>query len=151
MNSASSKTFNGGSLTYGTLNQGGAGILTIAGSNTFANITNTVQPATVRLTDGTTQTINAFSLSGTAGNLITLDTTIAGTRATLSKSSDTVSVSYVSIKDSNATGGATWEAYAANGNVDAGNNLGWLFAVPAPVTNTSVQYDLRSFTEKRRF
>lgn len=151
MNSASSKTFNGGSLTYGTLNQGGAGILTIAGSNTFANITNTVQPATVRLTDGTTQTVNAFSLSGTAGNLITLDTTIAGTRATLSKSSGTVSVSYVSIKDSNATGGATWEAYAANGNVDAGNNLGWLFAVPAPVTNTSVQYDLRSFTEKRRF
>lgn len=149
MTSATAKTFQGGGYSWPTLNQGGAGTLTIAQSSTFANITNTVQPATIRLTAGTTQTVSAFSLSGTPGNLITLDTTVSGTRATFSKPSGTVSVSYVSIKDSSATGGATWEAYATNGNVDAGNNSGWLFAIP--VANTNVQYDLRSFTEKRRF
>ena len=127
MNSAVAKTFSGGGLTYGTLVQGGAGILTVAGSNAFADISNTVQPATVKLTVGTTQTVSAFSLSGTSGNLITLNTTVAGTRATLSDASGIVSVSFVSIKDINATGGATWDALTANGNVDAGNNLGWNF------------------------
>lgn len=128
MTSASDKTFQGGGRTYGTLNQGGAGVLTVVGNNTFANITNTVQPATVRLTFGSTQTVSAFTLSGTPGNLITLDTTSAGSRATLSDASGTVSVSNVSIKDINATGGATWNAFTADGNVDGGNNLGWNFA-----------------------
>ena len=132
MNSASNKTFGGGNLAYGTLVQGGAGILTVAGSNTFADISNTVQPATVRLEAGATQTVSAFSLSGTSGNLITLITNVAGTRATLSDASGTVSVSFVSIKDINATGGATWDSLLTNGNVDAGNNLGWNFGA-APV------------------
>lgn len=127
MTSGSAKTFAGGGQSYPTLNQGGAGALTISGSNTFANITNTVQPATVTLTAGTTQTVGAFSLTGTAGNLITLNTTSAGTRATLSDSSGTNSISYVSLKDISATGGAVWRAYTANGNVDGGNNLGWDF------------------------
>ena len=134
MNSASAKIFSGGGLTYGTLVQGGAGALTVVGSNRFADISNAVQPATVRLSAGTTQTVSAFSLSGTSGNLITLDTNAAGTRATLSDASGIVSVSFVSIKDINATGGATWDALTANGNVDAGNNLGWNFgAVPVIV------------------
>lgn len=127
MTSASAKTFSGGAKVWPTLNQGGAGVLTIAQSNTFANITNTVQPATIRFTAGTTQTVSAFSVSGTSGNLITLDTTVAGTRATLSDPSGLVSVSFCSIKDINATGGAFWQAYTVNGNVDAGNNLGWDF------------------------
>jgi hypothetical protein len=127
MTSASAKTFSGGAKVWPTLNQGGAGNLTIAQSNTFANITNTVQPATIRLTAGTTQTVSAFSVSGTSGNLITLDTTVAGTQATLSDPSGLVSVSFCSIKDINATGGAFWQAYTANGNVDAGNNFGWDF------------------------
>ena len=141
MNHTSIKSFNvggiaGGGLTFGTLNQGGVGDLRISGSNTFANITNTVQPATVRLTAGTTQTVNAFTLSGTPGNLITLDTSVAGTRATLSDASGTVSVSNVSIKDINATGGATWNAFTSNGNVDGGNNLGWNFGAAPVVIKT---------------
>lgn len=129
MTSASAKTFAGGSLTWPTLNQGGSGALTIQQSNTFANITNTVQPATITLTAGTTQTVSAFGVSGTAGNLITLNTSSAGSQATLSDSSGTNSVSFVSIKDIIATGGAAWEAFITNGNVDAGNNTGWDFLV----------------------
>ena len=37
------------------------------------------------------------------------------------------SVSFVSIKDIAATGGATWNAFSSSGNVDAGNNSGWDF------------------------
>ena len=122
--STSSKTFNGGGLTYYNLNQGGVGTLTIGGSNTFNNITNSVQPATVKFTAGTTQTVSNFGLSGTAGNLITINSTASGAQFTLSKSSGTVNAQYLSIQDSNATGGAVWNAlYSSN----LGNNTGWIF------------------------
>ena len=127
MTSASAKTFAGGAKAWPTLNQGGSGALTIQQSNSFANITNSVQPATITLTAGTTQTVAAFGVSGTAGNLITLNTSTSGTRATLSDSTGTVEVSNVSIKDINATGGAIWNAFLKSGNVDAGNNSGWDF------------------------
>jgi hypothetical protein len=134
MTSASAKTFNGGGATYNcNLNQGGAGDLTITGSNTFNDITNSVQPATILFTAGTTQTVSDFTLSGTAGNLITIDSTTAS-QFTLSKASGTVSVSFVDIADSNATGGATWNAFTSNGNVDGGNNTGWIFSGGAPST-----------------
>jgi hypothetical protein len=127
MTSASAKTFAGGAQAWPTLNQGGAGALTIQQSNSFANITNSVQPATITLTTGTTQTVAAFGVSGTAGNLITLNTSTSGTRATLINTDGTVEVSNVSIKDINATGGAIWNAFLKSGNVDAGNNSGWDF------------------------
>jgi hypothetical protein len=139
MTSASAKTFVGGGSTFNcTLNQGGAGALTITGANTFTNIANTTQPATVTFPSSVTNTFTSFSLSGTAGNLITINSSTAGTRATVSDASGTVSVSYCSIIDSAATGGATWNAFTSNGNVDAGNNTGWNFSGGGTVYNSSV-------------
>jgi hypothetical protein len=128
MTGASAKTFAGGGRTYYNLNQGGAGALTISGSNTFNNITNTTQPATVTFTAGTTQTVSSFGLTGTAGNLITINSSSAGSQATLSKSSGTISVDYLSIQDSNATGGAAW--YAGTNSTNVSNNTGWIFTAP---------------------
>jgi hypothetical protein len=131
MTAATAKTFVGGGSTYNcTLNQGGAGALTITGSNTFTNITNTVQPASVLFTAGTTSTFSNFSLSGTAGNLITIGSVTAASH-TLSKASGTVSSDFLSISRSTATGGAGW--YAGANSTDGGNNSGWIFtAPPAP-------------------
>lgn len=151
MTSASAKSFAGGGKAWPTLNQGGTGALTIQQSNTFANITNTVQPATITFTAGTTQTVSAFGVSGTSGNLITLDSSVAGSRATLLDNSETVSVSFVSVKDLAATGSAEWQAYTTNGNVDAGNNIGWEFIAPAPIISAEYPTSLRSFTERRSF
>ena len=127
MTSASAKTFAGGGKAWPTLNQGGTGALTITGANTFANITNTVQPATITFPASTTTTVSAFGVSGTSGNLITLNSSTSGTRATLSDASGVNSVSFCDIKDINATGGATWSSFTSNGNVDSGNNVGWDF------------------------
>lgn len=77
MTSAGSKTFAGGGYSYPTLNNGGAGALTISGSNTFADLTNTVQPTTFTFTSGTTTTFGNFSIAGTAGNLVTVGSTSA--------------------------------------------------------------------------
>jgi hypothetical protein len=45
----------------------------------------------------------------------------------ISKSSGTVTVSYQDIDNNGAIGGATWLAPTTNGNVDGGNNTGWIF------------------------
>lgn len=128
MTGATAKTFVGGGSVYNcTLEQAGAGALTITGSNTFNDIDNTVQPVSVLFTAGTTNTFNNFSLNGTSGNLVTIGSVTAASH-TLSKASGIVDVSYCSISRSTTTGGARWQAYTINGNVNGGNNTGWKFS-----------------------
>jgi hypothetical protein len=120
------------------VNQGGAGALTITDSNTFSNITNTVQPASVLFTAGTTNTCTQFNLNGTAGNLITLGSVTAASH-TLSKANGVVSSNYLSISRSTATGGAVWSAGATS--TDGGNNTGWSFGVaPSGVTGQFMSF-----------
>jgi hypothetical protein len=124
MTSASSKRFNSNGLTWGTLNQGGIGLLTITGNGTYANLTNTVQPAQIGFPVGT-HYFESFSISGTSGNLLG----IYGTAGlfTLSKvGGGIVSCDYLSIQNSDAIGvGAAW--YAGANSIDSGGNSGWIF------------------------
>lgn len=92
------------------------------GSTRAFRITN----GTVKLKHGVTSTVGAFATTGTTQKF--LESTLSGSQATLSQASGTVSASYLTIKDINATGGATWNAFTTNGNIDAGNNLGWDFS-----------------------
>jgi hypothetical protein len=129
MTASTAKTFVGGGSTFNcTLQNAGAGALTVSGSNTFTGISNSVQPTTFTFTSGTTQTLTNWSVSGTAGNLVTIGATTTSA-ATLSKASGTVSSDYLSISYSTATGGATW--YAGANSTDGGNNTGWIFTAPS--------------------
>jgi len=129
MTAATAKTFSSslGAVYNCTLENAGAGALTITGSNTFTTISNSVQPTSFLFTAGTTTTVTNFNVSGTSGNLVTIGSATASNH-TLSKASGLVDVSYCTISRSTATGGARWQAYTANGNVDGGNNTGWLFS-----------------------
>lgn len=108
----------------------------------------TVTNGTVQLKAGATSTVGAFTTSG--ANRKNLQSTTAGSRATLSQASGTVNASYLTIQDINATGGATWNALYSSNNIDAGNNLGWNFG-DSPQTVNEVTYRFRSFTTPRRF
>lgn len=76
-----------------------------------------------------------FNLSGTSGNQLTLKsyTTIdgSGAAAKMVQASGTVSVSYNTISKLAASGGASWQAYTRNGNIDNGGNSGWQFSFVA--------------------
>jgi hypothetical protein len=124
---ASSKTFAGGGLTYNILSQGGSGTLIITGANTFADIQNpykTTGATIIDFTSGVTQTVSAFTASGEAGRVLTIESTVAASAATLSKASGSVTVAYCSIKDLTATGGATWNA---TNSTNVSGNTGWNF------------------------
>ena len=87
----------------------------------------TMVNGTLQLKAGTTSTVGSFVTNGTT--LKYLQSTTPGTQATISDASETNTVTYLSIQDSNATGGATWDATAST-NVNAGNNAGWIFREP---------------------
>ena len=138
--SASAKTFNGGSVSYSgiTLNQGGAGTLTVTGNNTFANISNTYSGtgATTINLNVTTQTIaSTWSANGSAGNVLT----ITGSPCTLiySGTGQASNVNYLSIVGVRAYPlTATWFANTTSTN---SGSLGWLFEAGAGMTyNVSV-------------
>lgn len=85
----------------------------------------TITNGTVQFKNSATSTVGAFATSGTTQKF--LQSTVAGSQATLFQASGTVSVSYLTIKDINATGGATWNAFVSQDNVNVGNNTGWDF------------------------
>jgi len=136
MTAATAKTFVGGGSTFNcTLNQGGAGALTITGSNTFSNITNTrksTSATSILFTAGTTSTFTDWNASGESTRLLTIGSDTAASH-TLTKASGTVSSDFLSISRSTATGGASW--YAGANSTDGGNNSGWIFTAP-PSTAT---------------
>lgn len=136
MTSASAKSFDSGTGSWNyncTVENAGAGALSIISSSSisFYDITTTVTPATIKFQDGGFFTVSQFTLSGTAGNPVTLTNISSVSNFFLSKSSGVVSVSYCTISYSSAAGGAAWQAYTINGNSDGGNNTGWLFTEPS--------------------
>lgn len=142
-------SFRGGGFTYGTvwfIAPSSGSVPYIQDNNTIGTLR--IDPKsggrTLNFVASSTQTItSAFDAVGSAGNLITLQSDSGGNAFTLSKSSGTITADYCSIKDSVATGGATWNA---TNSVDGGGNSGWNF-----ISNFSGGYNraLRSVHSRR--
>ena len=138
MTAATAKTFTGGGASYTnmTLDQGGAGALTITGTNTFGNITNTyAATGATTITLGSNQTVAAFSAGGQATRLLTLNSSAIGTQRTLAYSGagtitagDYLSVRDIAFTPAPATNGTTaYRWYLGANSENAGNNSGGLF------------------------
>jgi hypothetical protein len=119
--------FRGGDFSYSsvTINNQGQTIR-LDGSNTFESL-NINAGASVEFENGETQTINELVAVGTKFDPIVFYSDSEGTHATISKSSGTVDLEYIQLKDMHATGGATFNA---NNSIDNGNNTGWNITAP---------------------
>lgn len=134
-------TFAGGSKTYNNVwfaRGSNTQSHTITGSNTFADFKDDGSAAhSILFTAGTTQTVSTFTVSGSAGNLITINSTSTATHALVKSGGGTISCDYLNIQHSVATPSSTW--YAGTNSVDnqavATSGSGWTFsAPPAPST-----------------
>lgn len=130
-NSSSTKTFAGGGLTYYDVwnNTTGTGTLTVSGSNTF-NTFKVDSGRTQIFTAGTTQTIATLDASGS-----TIQSSSAGSPFTFSKTTGAITMQGGSLKDSTATGGASFKAVLTT---NVSGNSGWNFVYQPVVTTEPV-------------
>jgi hypothetical protein len=149
LTSASAKTFAGGGIAYTniTLNQGGAGALTITGNNTFANITNTYSATgATNITIGTTtQTVTQWTATGAATRVLTVQGSSASSPGTLILTGgNKPNVDYLAVTGVRAYSlDTTWYAGANSTN---NGSLGWYFesgvvAITATISETSTATD----------
>ena len=105
----------------------------------------TMTNGTLQLKSGTTSTVGSFVTTGTTQKFLT--STNSTFQAQISDASGANAVTYLTIEDNYATGGATWDATDSS-NVDAGNNFGWSFS-SIPASSAQITMGLRSFTQFR--
>jgi hypothetical protein len=135
---ATARSIQLGTKTYGTLTIGGAtgsSTTTIAGTPTFSAITSTKTVAHTIVFPNVTTTTAAWSVNGSAGNVVTLSRTGASGTFTLAKSGGgTVTADFLSISNSTATPGSTW---TATNSIDGGGNTGWTITATPPAPPSS--------------
>lgn len=143
--SATQKTFVGGGKTYYDLMVTGDNVV-VQNNNTFNTIFNYTAGRTngLKLSSTTNTTISDFKTNGTVGNLSVLQASTAGSGATLTKVGGAVVVNYMSIKDSTATGGATF--YAGSGSLNVSGNTGWIFQDGRRITGVQSITGIQSIT-----
>ena len=143
-------TLNGVTLDFRLIFNGVGGTFAFQDALTQGSArTFTITNGTVKLKSGVTSTVGSFVANN--ANTKSLESTTPGSQATISQASGTVTVADLTIRDSNAVGGASWTAYADYENVDAGNNDGWNFSISPPYASYEPPIIIRSFTQPRRF
>jgi hypothetical protein len=118
-----SLTFAGGGLTYNNLSltgSTGSTTLTLTGANTFATFASSKTVAyTVILPASVTSSFNQWTAQGSSGNLLTINSSTAGTQASMSVT-NTPTLAYTLIIDNNLT---TTNGTVTNGYLN--NTTGW--------------------------
>ncbi len=100
----------------------------LSGNTTFNTLRCSAAGKTLRFTAGHTfTTTGTLTLTGAAGNLVTLESTTPGSQFNFCAQAGCTQadVSYLSVTDSNADGG---DAITATDSTDGGNNPNWIFA-----------------------
>jgi hypothetical protein len=128
-------------LGYLEFSAGGGGNVLFGPSGYYGTLVLGANKTYLINTSGSGLKTDDFRAKGTAGNLVTIQSATGGvaspgTPATLTQASGYVVGQYLSIRDSNATGGATWFAGAQSTNVSG--NSGWIFTDPAITLTDSI-------------
>jgi hypothetical protein len=124
--SNSGKTYNNVYFNRGNSD----GDINITGSSTFNDFKDDGSGThSIIFTNGTTQTVNTFTVSGTAGHLISLNSDTTSTYALTKSGGGTISQDYLNISHCVASPADTW--YALSNSVDNQDiespGSGWIF------------------------
>ena len=141
--STTARTFAGGGLSYPKLSIGGTtgvSTLTFSGNNTFEEIASTKTVANTISLAATTQTVGAWTATGTVGNLLTITGTSAASPATLiyTGAGAISGLNYLVPTFIRAYSPAT--TWYAGANSTNGGSLGWIFESFSPVSASSSNF-----------
>lgn len=129
--SSTSRGLTSPTRTFGTFRRTGSG----TGTCQFIAVSATCTFTTFRDNDGsaahalqlftsTTITADTFTLAGSAGNLLTINTTSGGTPAIMHSTGNAVTADYMSIKDSTVDASPVW---TATHSTNVSGNTNWVF------------------------
>ena len=130
--STSARTFTGGGLTYGTLNIGGTtgtSTTTISNGNIFNTLSSTKTVAHT-IAFNANQSITNWTVTGTVGNVVTINSAVVGTQRTIVYSGSQINLNFMSFQDiafSYTLGPANPYLVYANNSTNLGNNEGIAF------------------------
>ena len=140
--STTARIFSGGGFYYNKLTIGGTtgtSTLSLSSGNTFGELASTKTVAhTILCQTNATTTVGKWSITGTAGNIVTVTGTgSAGTSFTLSIAGPANSgIDYLSVRDCALSTTSPGEFYVGANSTNVSNNTGAIFftATPAPRT-----------------
>ena len=137
----SARTFAANALSFNKLTIGGAtGTSTTtlgAGAGTGSSFTELASTKTVEHTislpiTGNGMTVGTWSITGTAGNVVTLNSSTAGTQRNFNLTNVTSGIDYLSVKDILVNQASRF--YVGANSTDGGNNLNVIFTNAPAVT-----------------
>jgi hypothetical protein len=127
------RTFTGGGLSYNKVTIGGGAATSLttfsSANDNFFELASTKTVAHT-ISFGGTQTIGTWSVTGTSGNVVTVNSSAAGTRRTITLTNATSDIDFLDVQDIGITDPDKF--YVGDNSTDSGNNLNVIFTA-APV------------------
>lgn len=140
--STTARTFSGGGLSFNKLTIGGAtgvSTFTLDGANTFSELasTKTVAHTITFALSANGTTIDVWSVTGTVGNVVTVNSSTVGTQRNFNLTNVTSGINYLSVRDIAVNQANRF--YVGVNSTNGGNNLNVIFtATPNSFTITAV-------------
>jgi fibronectin-binding autotransporter adhesin len=132
----SARTFQGAGLSYNKFTLGGAtgsSTTTITGTNSFTELASIKTVAHTVNFAADQGTIDTWSITGTVGNVVTVNSSAGGTRRTFNLTNVATGIDYLSVTDIGVN--QTNRFYVGANSTNGGNNSNVIFtAAPAGIT-----------------
>jgi hypothetical protein len=146
-NGTNTQSFNGGGLSYNKLTLSGTGIgffnftATTAGTSftEFASTKTVAHTITLAQANGL-GTIDTWSITGTPGNVVTINSNVVGTRRNFTLTNITSGIDYLAVQDIGELSNNKF--YVGLNSVNNGNNLNVYFSNPGSLTATGNMFML---------
>lgn len=132
------RNFLSGGLAYNKLTIGGTtgtSTTTLTGAGSYTELASTKTVAHTITFFEAQGTIDTWSVTGTPGNVVTLNSSTSGTQRTFTLTNATSGIDYLSVKDIGELSGSKF-AVGAN-STDGGNNTNVYFSATPPVVVTT--------------
>jgi hypothetical protein len=137
------RSFNGGGLSFNKMTIGGTtgtSTLSLNGPNSFTELASTKTVAHTISFQTIQGTIDTWSITGSAGNVVTVNASSAGTRRTFNLTNVTSGIDYLNVKDIGVN--QTDRFYVGTNSTDGGNNLNVIFTDPPGTAATGNMFML---------
>jgi hypothetical protein len=141
--SASDRDFLGGGFSYNKLTIGGAtgtSTSTISGTSSLTEIASTKSVAHRIAFAAAFGTVGTWSVTGTAGNIVTINSSATGFRRNFTLTNITSGIDYLAVQDIGELSGGKF--YVGANSTDNGNNSNVIFTDPPTIESTGNMFML---------